>query len=87
MTLPDSVVGAGFEQGATGYVHRLKRKVTQRCDRKRQFENEGVAASILGITQGYAVETCVLKMSKDSRSNLQRLGDWSSASQLARSAT
>jgi hypothetical protein len=62
MTLRDSVVVAEFEQGAIDDVRRLKRKVTQRCDRKRRFENEGVAAVIFGITQGYAAEPCVTRM-------------------------
>lgn len=51
-----------FDQGTTDDYRRLKRKVTQRCDTKWQSENEGVAAAVLGITQGNAVETCVIKM-------------------------
>jgi hypothetical protein len=52
---------AEFEQGHTISYQGSKRKVTQRCDKKRQLKDQGVAAPFFQITQGYAVETCVSK--------------------------
>ena len=52
---------AEFEQGHTVNYRGSKRKVTQRCDKKRQLKDQGVAALFFQITQGYAGETCVSK--------------------------
>jgi hypothetical protein len=58
---PPSNEQGEFKRGGTDDHRRSKRKVTKRCDRKGCQWNQGVTGRSYRITQGNAVESCVIK--------------------------